>query len=206
VQENTAMFLPPETPTGTYTLRARYLNRETGETDWLETPSVSVTVDANATAPPAPELDLVTQLRQAAITLPLGESALDNIFAQTGRINQYDPIQDYLKQTEIALKYRLETQEARLDWLYPLALSEVLQRDAEGAIAQFKKITELDSQNPYAYAYLAFVHLYSWQPHAAETALNTALELNPNLEILHTLDGVAALMQGNLIKAYQKLM
>ncbi len=205
VKEKTAMFIPPDISNGNYTLRARYLNRETGETYPLKTPSVSVIVDADATAPPAPELDLVTQLRMAAVTLPQGESALDNIFAQTGRINQYDPIQDYLKQTEIALRYRLQTLEERLEWLYPLALSEVLQRDAEGAIAQFKKITALDKQNPYAYAYLAFVHLYSWQPKAAEIALHTALELNPNLDLLHTLDGIAALMQGNLIKAYQKL-
>jgi len=203
VEEKTAMFVPSDIPRGNYTLRARYLNRETGETYLLPTPSISVTVEANATAPPAPELDLVTQLRMAAVTLPEGESALEDIFAQTGRINQYDPVQDYLQQTEIALKYRLQTQEDRLDWLYPLALSEVLQRDAEGAIAQFKKITELDPENPYAYAYLAFVHLYRWQPHAAETAVNTALKLNRDLEILHTLDGIAALMQGNLIKAYQ---
>jgi 4-amino-4-deoxy-L-arabinose transferase-like glycosyltransferase len=205
VREKTAMLVPPETKAGTYTLRARYLNRETGESYPLQTPAISVTVEANATAPSAPELDLVTQLRKAAITLPLGESALEDIFAQTGRINQYDPIQDYLAQTEIALKYRLQKQEQRLDWLYPLALAEVLQRDAEGAIAQFQKITQLDSQNPYAYAYLAFVYLYRWQPNAAETVLATALNLNPNLDILHTLDGVAAFMQGNLIKAYQKL-
>lgn len=205
VRENTAMLIPPETKAGTYTLRARYLNRETGETYPLQTPAISVTVDPNATAPSAPELDLVTQLRKAAITLPQGETALEEIFAQTGRINQYDPRQDYLAQTEIALKYRLQQQEQRLDWLYPLALAEVLQRDAEGAIAQFQKITQLDSQNPYAYAYLAFVYLYCWQPNAAETALASALNLNPNLDILHTLDGVAALMQGNLIKAYQKL-
>jgi len=90
--------------------------------------------------------------------------------------------------------------------LYSLALSEVLQRDVKGAIAQFQKITELDSQNPYSYAYLAFVYLYNWQPHAAETALETAFNLNPNLEILKTLDGIAALMQGNLIKAYKQLI
>ncbi len=205
VRENTAMLVPPETKPGNYTLRARYLNRETGETYPLQTPAISVTVDPNATPPSAPELDLITQLRTAAVTLPQGESALEEIFAQTGRINQYDPRQDYLAQTEIALKYRLQQEEERLDWLYPLALAEVLQRDAEGAIAQFQKITQLDSQNPYAYAYLGFVYLYSWQPNAAETALATALNLNPNLDVLHMLDGIAALMQGNLIKAYQKL-
>lgn len=206
VRENTAMFIPPDIQEGNYTLHATYLNRETGNSYSLKTPPVSVTVEKTATPPPAPELDLVTQLRQAGMMLPQGETALEAIFAQTGRINQYDPIQDYLKQGEIALKYRLQQQEGRLNWLYPLALAEVLQQDADGAIAQFEKITALDSQNPYAYAYLAFVYLYNWQPHSAQTALDSALTLNPNLDLLHTLDGVAALMQGNLIKAYQKLV
>jgi tetratricopeptide (TPR) repeat protein len=163
-------------------------------------------VDATATSPDAPELDLVTQLRREAVKLPQGEKALEGIFAEISQINQYDPIQDYLRQAETAFKYRLQHQEMRLDWLYPLALAEVLQRDVEGAIAQFEEITQLDSQNPYAYAYLAFVYLYNWQPSSAEAVLNTALNLNPNLEILHTLDGVAALMQGNLIQAYQQLI
>ena len=206
VKENTAMLPPPKTAEGNYTLEARYVNRETGESYPLATPSLSVTVDATATSPDAPELDLVTQLRREAVKLPQGEKALEGIFAEISQINQYDPIQDYLRQAETAFKYRLQHQEMRLDWLYPLALSEVLQRDVEGAIAQFEEITQLDSQNPYAYAYLAFVYLYNWQPSSAEAVLNTALNLNPNLEILQTLDGVAALMQGNLIQAYQQLI
>jgi len=206
VKENTAMFPPPNTAEGNYTLQARYINRETGESYPIAAPSLSVTVDATAASPDAPELDLVTQLRRAAVKLPQGEDALEGIFAEIGQINQYDPIQDYLKQAETALKYRLQHQETRLDWLYSLALSEVLQRDVEGAIAQFKEIAQLDFQNPYAYAYLAFVYLYSWQPSSAEAVLNTALNLNPNLDILHTLDGVAALMQGHLIQAYQQLI
>lgn len=206
LQENTAMFPPENLPEGNYTLQGRYLNRQTGETYSLTIPSVSVAVDATAASPSTAELDLVTQLRQLAVKLPEGDKALERIFAQIGRINQYDPRQDYLAQAETALRYRLQTQERRLDWLYPLALSEVLQRDVEGAIAQFQQITELDAKNPYAYAYLAFVYLYDWQPQPATKALETALNLNPNLDILHTLDGVAALMQGNLVKAYHQLV
>jgi len=205
VQENTAMLPPSNIQQGTYTLQARYLNRETGESYPIATPSLSVTVNPTATSPDAPELDLVTQLRQVAVKLPQGETVLEEIFAEIGQMNQYDPIQDYLVQAETALRYRLQHQPSQLDWLYSLALSEVLQRDVEGAIAQFQAITQLDSQNPYAYAYLAFVYLYNWQPSQAEAILNTAVDLNPNLDILHQLDGIAALMQGNFIKAYQKL-
>ena len=205
VRENTAMFVPPDLPSGDYILKGRYIDRETRKSYPLDLPDVSLKVEANVSSPNAPELDLVTQLRLAAMKLPQGEAALEDIFATIERINQYDPIQDYLKQAEIALKYRLQAEEIKLEWLYPLALSEVLQRDAEGAIEQFKTLTELDSKNPHSYAYLAFVYLYDWQPQAAEKTLETALNLNPNLDILHTLDGVSALMQGNIIKALSKL-
>jgi len=47
---------------------------------------------------------------------------------------------------------------------------------------------------PYAYAYLAFVHLYDWHPSPAEAALKSAL--NPNLPPeIQALRSVAALMQ-----------
>lgn len=206
VRENTAMFLPPNTATGDYTLKATYLDRITGKSYPITSDSIAITVDKNASSPDAPELDLVTQLRQLGRKLSEGEETLDFIFSEVGRINQYDPTQDYLAQAETALKYRLQTQEKRLNWLYPLALSAVLQRDVQNSIDGFKQITQLDANNPYAYAYLAFVYLYDWQPQAAEETLSSALKLNPDLDLLHTLDGVAALMQGNLIKAYHKLV
>jgi predicted Zn-dependent protease len=125
------------------------------------------------------------------------------VFEEIARINQYDPIQDYLVQTQLALEYRLQLEPQNLDWAYALALSRVLKQQVRGAIAAFERVTQLDSQNPYAYAYLAFVHLYNWHPSAAEDALKSARALSPNLPELQALSGVAALMQGNLVKAWQ---
>ncbi|MFM6396659.1 tetratricopeptide repeat protein, partial [Planktothrix sp.] len=93
----------------------------------------------------------------------------------------------------------------RLGLAYNLALANVFQPDAKGTIAALKIITKLDSKNPNAHAYLAFVYLYNLQPKLAETALKPALDLNPNQPEFKVLLGVAQLMQGHLIPAWQNL-
>ncbi|MEG4323285.1 MULTISPECIES: glycosyltransferase family 39 protein [unclassified Microcoleus] len=229
VVDRTAMLTPANIAPGSYTLQATYLNRKTDETYPMKVPQVTLKIDAdplNMRSPAVPgnkdekkfkipeqvpenedmpELDLVTQLREMAINLPQGLPGLEPVFEQIGRINQYDPIQDYTVQAEQALAYRLKQEPNNLEWAYALAFSRVLQQNVESAIAALEKVTQLDSQNPYAYAYLAFVQIYGWHPKAAETALKPALALNPNLPEIRILNGVAALMQGNLIQAWQDL-
>ena len=204
VRERTAM-LPGHAVPGIYTLKATYLNRDTGEIYAVAIPPITLTIDPTVSATPAPELDLVTQLRAIAPRLAEGTAGLEPIFAQTARINQYDPLQDYLAQAEQALTYRRQQEQPPLDWLWAIALANVLQQDVDGAIATLQQIIRLDSQNPYTYAYLAFVYLYDWQPRAAQAALKPALSINPDLPELQTLSGIAALMQGNLIEAWRNL-
>ncbi|MEG5016105.1 MULTISPECIES: phospholipid carrier-dependent glycosyltransferase [unclassified Microcoleus] len=220
VVDRTAMLPPANIAPGTYNLQATYLNRKTGETYPINVPAVSVKIEAEpldmrSQAEPGnennedntdkPELDLVTQLRAMAVNLPKGLPGLEPVFEQIGRINQYDPIQDYTVQAEQALEYRLQQEPNNLELAYALAFSRVLQQNVESAIAALEKVTQLDSKNPYAYAYLAFVHLYGWHPKAAQTALKPALALNSNLPEIRILNGVAQLMQGNLIQAWQDL-
>jgi 4-amino-4-deoxy-L-arabinose transferase-like glycosyltransferase len=202
VSERMAMLPPAEIPAGMYTLKAIYLNRETGETYPISVPPVRIKIDPKASATPAPELDLITQLRTLAATLPNGSDSLEAIFEQTGRINQYDPIQDYLVQADLALTHRLKLEPKRLDWAYALALSRVLQVDSQSAIAALKRVVQLDPQNPYAHAYLAFVYLYEWRGKDAQNTLKPALNLSPNLPEVQALSGIAALMQGNLVKTW----
>ena len=206
VVERTATLPPADMQLGKYNLQAVYLNRYTGATHTLDLPSISISLDSQATATPAPELDLVTQLRNTAPKMAENIQGLEPIFAQTARINQYDAQQDYLKQAELSLSYRLQHQvsrEQKIDWLYAIALSQVLQQDVNGALESFNRITRLDSQNPYGYAYLAFVRLYDWQPQLAEVALHSATKINPNISEVRTLQGVTAVMQGKFIKAWR---
>jgi cytochrome c-type biogenesis protein CcmH/NrfG len=80
-----------------------------------------------------------------------------------------------------------------------------LQKDAKGAIAALKRVVQLDAQNPYAHAYLTFLYLYQWRGKDAQNAIKPALELNPNIPEVQALSGAAALMQGNIFKAWQVL-
>lgn len=203
VIEQLAMLPPVDILSGVYTLEATYLNRQTGVSYSIPVPPVKLVIDSKVASQPAPELDLVTQLRILAANLPKGLKALGPVFEEIGRINEYDPIQDYVEQTELASAYRLHLEPKNLDWAYSLALAKVLKRQVPGAIAALERVTQLDSQNPYAYAYLAFVNLYDWHPTSAQTALKSAITLNPNVPEIQALSGVAALMQGNLIKAWQ---
>ncbi|NEP77594.1 MAG: phospholipid carrier-dependent glycosyltransferase [Okeania sp. SIO3B3] len=205
--ERIGMLPPANISSGNYILEATYLNRKTGETYPIPIqPPVRVEVDPQAEILPAPELDLVTQLRMWGQKLPLGIEGLETVFEEVGRVNQYDPVQDYTKQAEKTLAYRLQQDPNNLELLYGLSLARVLQQDADGAIAALTRVTELDSQNPFAYAYLAFVYLYNLNPGAAEIALKSALELDPTQPEIRALNGVAALMQGNLFKAWRYIM
>jgi 4-amino-4-deoxy-L-arabinose transferase-like glycosyltransferase len=209
VIEQTAMLPDGDILPGDYILTATYLNRDTGETYPISVPPVKITIDPAAEAIPAPELDLVTQLRTIAPNMARGIKGLEPIFAQTTRINQYDAKHDYLPQAELALSYRLQrdnvSQQQKLDWTYAVILSQVLKQDVDGAIATLQQLLQLNDRNPYNYAYLAFVYLYDWQPRLAEQALNAATKINPHIEEVQTLSGIAALMQGKLIRAWHLL-
>ncbi|WP_448562484.1 phospholipid carrier-dependent glycosyltransferase [Trichothermofontia sp.] len=198
VIERTAMLPPADLPAGRYRLTATYLNRDTGETEAIAVPPTEILITPDAAPLPAPELDLVTQLRSLSQALPKGTPALEAMMAQISRINQYDPIQDYVAQAAQSLDYRLQHEPETLALAYNLVLARVLQRDTEAAIAALDRVIRLDPNNPYAYGYLAFVNLYDFRARAAAAALQPGLALAPNLPELQLLNGVAALLQGRV--------
>jgi 4-amino-4-deoxy-L-arabinose transferase-like glycosyltransferase len=203
VIEHLAMFPPEDLIPGNYTLEATYLNEITGETYPISIPTSKVEITPQSQPTSSPELDLVSQLRLLSRGLPKGREALDPIFAEVGRINQYDPNQDYLTQAEKTLSYRLQQEPNNLEFLYNLALSQTLQQKIEPLIQTLKQVIRLDANNPYAHAYLAFIYIYDWHPHQAEIALKPAMDIDPNLVELKALKGIAAIMQGNLVKGWQ---
>ncbi len=196
--ERTAMLPPAELPPGRYTLTATYLNRETGETSAITIPPTIIEITPDAAPLPAPELDLVTQLRSLSQALPKGTAALEAMMTAISRINQYDPIQDYVAQAAQSLDYRLAQEPDNLALAYNLVLARVLQRRTDDAIAALDRVIRLDPMNPYVYGYLAFVNLYDFRVRAAAAAVQPGLILAPDLPELQLLDGVAALLQGQV--------
>lgn len=201
VTEHTAM-LPPPNASGEYTLTATYLDRDRSYA--IDVPPIQLTVDPQAPPIATPELDPVTQLRTIAQDLPKGIPALPQVFEQIGRINQYDPIQDYVAQTQRALTDRLQHNPHNLALAYNLALAHILSRDPDRAIATFQQVQQLDPQNPNVYAYLAFLHLYKFQGQPAQAYLHNALQLSPNQPEFHGLNAIAHLFQGHLLRAWQE--
>ena len=208
VRENTAMFVPENIADGDYILNAIYLDQNTGKTFPLPIPQIQINVDStNAPALATREPDLVNQINLLAPQLAQGIPGLEAIFAHVGRINQYDPTQAYLKVTEKALQARLQNKND-LDYLYTLLLSQVLQQNVNSAIATAQRIVKLAPDNAYNHAYLSFLYLYDWKGKQGQNALQPALKLAPDVIEFQYLQGVSALLQGQIgevWKVYQAI-
>ncbi|MEA5450516.1 glycosyltransferase family 39 protein [Leptolyngbya sp. CCNP1308] len=201
VIERLGMILPETLAPGTYTLRAEYLDRLTGAAQPLAGPQIALVIDPSAAPVTAPEPNLVGVLHRLSQSLAQGD--VDPIFATMGRINQYDPIQDYLPQAELAMAHRLTQASEQLPWLYTQVMAQVLQQDDKGAIATLEQLTTLTPDNIYPWLYKGFVHLYAWQPRLADRALDQAAAIDATLPELQILRAVAALQQLNLWKTWR---
>ncbi|HIK45094.1 MAG TPA: glycosyltransferase family 39 protein [Leptolyngbyaceae cyanobacterium M65_K2018_010] len=203
VTEHLGMRLPVDLAPGTYSLKAEYVDRQTGQSQPLNLAPTTLTIAADLAPVPHPAPDLVGELHQLSQGLVRGD--LDPIFATVGRINQYDPVQDYLTQAIVAMDHRLASDPENSQWLYTKVMAQVLQQDAPGAITTLKRLTTLTPENIYHWLFLGFVHLYAWQPRQANLALDQAAQLDSTMPELKVLQGVAALQQLRLRQAWQRL-
>ncbi|MFM2062492.1 MAG: hypothetical protein RLZZ507_2162 [Cyanobacteriota bacterium] len=193
VIENLSTFIPKTLPLGKYQLSALYLDRSSGQVKPLSIQDVTVTVTDEGNIEKSPPLDLVSRISQLAPELQNGK--LENIFDQIDNFNQYDPTLDYLKQIELAANYYLKTEPNNLNWRYTLVISQLLQRKASELIQNLIELTKYDSQNPYLWTYLSFIHLYSFQPRKAEKPLAIAEKIKPDIPELKTLKTVTNIMK-----------
>jgi 4-amino-4-deoxy-L-arabinose transferase-like glycosyltransferase len=203
VTEHLSTFIPKTLPPGKYQLSALYLDRKTGEITPLNISTLTVNIQ-NETQNPQniqqrkktekiPPLDLVSRMSQLAKEFRLGK--LENLFIQIENFNQYDPTQDYLEQIKFAANYYLQAEPNNLNWRYTLALSQLMQRQVPELIHNLTQITKYDPQNPYAWIYLGFVHLYNFQPRQAEANLSTAEKIKPDIPELKTLKTITNIMK-----------
>ena len=215
VVEQTAMLAPADFPADTYRLQALYLDPDTGLTRPLATRNTTITLKpANPETSLTPlqlvQLDWLTQERAIAPQLGEGIQGLDPIFLHVARLNQYDPVQDYLQQLEKTLDFRLSKAQIKTspqvrNWYYAKTLAHVLQEDPEKTIATLQDLKIADPDNPFVDAYIAFVHLYMWQPKQAELAVEPVLTPLKNVPEVQAIAGVAALLQGKIGYAWSLL-
>jgi 4-amino-4-deoxy-L-arabinose transferase-like glycosyltransferase len=206
VTEHSAMIAPTKSALDKYQLTATYLDRKTGTSFPLIVPKIEVRSSIEHSFEPDP----ISKLKQLSKLFAQGK--IDPVFSQIDTLNQYDPTQDYLKQAQQALQYRIDSPqpmqhergESQLNLRYTLALTQALQRQIEPLLANLTNITQQDAQNPYAWLYLGVVRLYHWQPDAAEIAFSTAAKLPSPPPELATLKLISALFRGDFWQAGQR--
>ncbi len=204
ITERFQMVPPANLASGRYRLEVMRLDRSSGKTTTLPSPPVRLTIAPTAQAQKSPwPIDPLSQFRLQATTLSRGIQAYEALAPQIELLNKFDPGQDYQEQLRQSLEYRLQKEPKNRDYAYALALRHVIRRQIEPAIAALQKVVQLDSKNPNAHGYLAFVNLYAFHPKAAQPSIEQALKLNPNQPELYLLKGVASLMRGNITQAWQ---
>ena len=77
------------------------------------------------------EINKINELEKMGKFLKYGE--FDKLFNLVSLINQSDPYQKYLKDGEQIFKYRYKSNKRNIDYLYNIAISQILQRKSTEA-------------------------------------------------------------------------
>jgi 4-amino-4-deoxy-L-arabinose transferase-like glycosyltransferase len=207
VRERTAMWVPADLPIGRYRLVVEYLDRRTPDVapQLLVAPELVVEVALDAPIPPRVELDMVTQLRQLASGLALGPPGVARLFDDIGRLDQYDPVQDYFDQAAVAASARLARDPTDLASGYTLLLARALQRRTAEARSAAQRVAVIDNRNPYPHVLEAVIDLYEMRPGPAAAALDRATARGASDPEIHALRAAAAFMRVNLVQAWREV-
>ena len=151
-------------------------------------------------------IDRIETVYEMGKMLRLGN--MNQLFARVGQINQSDPEQIYLKDSELIIKNRLENDPQNIDYLYGLALVQTLQKKADFASHTFSEICLLDKNNQFPYLAKAAVDIYRFKPRLAKISLSRAANINNNLksdETYKAIETIANLMDFDFIKTFNLL-
>ncbi|WP_320664276.1 glycosyltransferase family 39 protein [Prochlorococcus sp. MIT 1223] len=134
----------------------------------------------------------------------LRNGELDLLFAKAGQLNQGDPEQVYLENSEAIFNERLRLDENNLDYLYGLAISQILQKKVSLASKSLDLISEIDIDNQYVFLAKAFLDIYQFNPKLALISIDRAEDINndPNIiDVLKTMRILAKIQSTKFLEA-----
>ena len=120
----------------------------------------------------------------------LREGDFDSLFSLVGLINQADPEQNYLKDAELIFKERLRLNENNYQYLYKIAISQILQKKARQASATLEKLIQFDQKNSNLYLAKSIVEIYNFDPKEARLSIQNSKKFNKNINLLPTIETV----------------
>ena len=137
----------------------------------------------------------------------LKKGEFENLFNSVGVLNQSDPKQRYLENSEIIYKERyVETK--NLDYLYNVLISQMLQKKVEDALITVNNILNIDNPNGNTYLTKSIINTYLIKPKEAQKAINKAKIYNKSSEseqIVDIIEGIINIMNLKFVNAYQIL-
>ena len=126
----------------------------------------------------------------------LKKGEFENLFNMVGVLNQSDPKQRYLENSEMVYKKRYE-ENKNIDYLYNVLISEILQRKVKNALITVNDILSIDKVNGNTYLTKSIINAYLIKTKAAKDALNQAKiysKSHESEEILNTLEKILNIM------------
>ncbi|WP_288255654.1 glycosyltransferase family 39 protein [uncultured Prochlorococcus sp.] len=117
----------------------------------------------------------------------LERGQFENLFNMVGILNQSDPRQAYLKDSEMIYKKRY-SETNNLDYLYNVLISQILQRRVKNAYITVNKILNIEKPNGNTYLTKSIINTYLIRPKEAQEAINKAKIYNKSSESEKILD------------------
>ena len=125
----------------------------------------------------------------------LKDGDFDNLFNLVGLVNQSDPSQKYLKDAEQIFKYRRKLNKKNNDYLYNIAISQILQRKSTEAARTLNELIKLEKKNSNLYLAKAVVDIYNFNPRQAEKNIRLASKFNNNNKLYSTIDTIEFILK-----------
>ena len=125
-----------------------------------------------------------------------------------GLINQTDPDQNYLKNGEFIFKERLKLNENNYEYLYKIAISQILQKKSKDASITLDKLINFDDNNANLYLAKSIVEIYNFKPKKANLAIIRSKNLNKNdnlISTINTVNLVSEIFNFKLKSIFQKI-
>ena len=137
----------------------------------------------------------------------LRKGEFKKLFNLVGIINQSDPNQNYLKNSE-KIYYQRYLENKNLNNLYNVLICQILQRHVDSAEKTINHILDYDYSNGNAQIIKAIINIYLLDKKDARIALNNAEiyeKSKESDEILRIVEGLTNLLELNFINAYKLL-
>ena len=134
------------------------------------------------------EVNKINELEKMGKYLKNGE--FDKLFNLVGLVNQSDPSQEYLKDAEQIFEYKYKFIKKNIDYLYNIAISQILQRKSNEADRTLKELIKLEKNNSNLYIAKAIIDIYNFNPRQAEKNINLASKLNNDKKLYSTINTI----------------